>query len=448
MGCNALQRTNHSFIGKWVVILTAFLLLGGSCIGSVLVVFGGYGKARAANLEATSLADAEVTELVGSASYTRSDAPSSHTFFRAIAEGLHIPFTDPARMLTSELPETVDNLPGSSTMQSSMFGSISTWAKASGKITVGWATDASPWTTEQLLVNNPGVSVLCPTWLQLSSANGSVTSHVEDSVITFAHKRNVKVWALIDNQFSRKLTRVVLSSPDATNNLIEQITQVATKDHLDGINIDFENLDPADRDRFTGFMASLHKALSPKGIDLSVDITPDIVMLNDDAEFFHAGLASYCDHIILMAYDEHWSTDPEPGPVADVPWVTNSVYDLLDTGVPTDKLILGIPFYARFWYVHHNGSVTSTAVSGGSVDEILKSHHATGAWDDSLGVMYAKYPQQDGYGEVWYENDKTLLQKLKLVNDAGLEGAAVWTLQLSDTKTWTNLVQALRQSVS
>jgi spore germination protein YaaH len=429
-------------------MLTAFLLLAGSCIGSVLVVFGGLGKARAANLEAASLADAEVTELVGSDSYTRSDIPSKHSFFSAVAAGLHIPFSNPARMLTNELPDTIDTLSGGSSMQSSMFQSISTWAKESGKITVGWATDASPLTTEKLLVTNPGVSVLCPTWLQLSSAKGTVQSHVQNSVISFAHKRNVKVWALIDNQFSRKLTRQVLASPDATQNLIDQIKKIATDSHLDGVNIDFENLDPADRDKFTGFMANLHKTLSPLGIDLSVDITPDIVMLNDDAEFFHAGLASYCDHIILMAYDEHWSTDPEPGPVADVPWVTNSVYDLLDTGVPTDKLILGIPFYARFWYVHHNSSVTSEAVSLGAVEGILKSHHATGAWDDSLGVMFAKYPKPDGYEEVWYENDKTLARKLKLVNDAGLEGTAVWTLQLSDTKTWTNLVQALRQSLS
>ncbi len=429
-------------------MLTALLLLAASCIGSVLIVFGGNGRVRAANLEASSLADAEVTELIGSPSYMRTAAPPNHSFFNAIASLLHIPFSDPAQMMMRELPDTIDTQEGASTMQSSLFQSISTWAKESGKITVGWATEASPLTTERLLTNNPGVTVLCPTWLQLNSASGDVTSHVQDSVISFAHKRNVKVWALIDNQFNRKLTRQLLASSKGTQNLISQIKNIAVENHLDGINIDFENLDPSDRDKFTQFIADLHKALSPSGIDLSVDITPDIVMLNDNAEFFHAGLASYCDHIILMAYDEHWANDQDPGPVADVPWVTNSVYDLLDTGVPADKLILGIPFYARFWHVTHNGSVSSEAVSLGAVEGILKSHHATGAWDDSLGVMYAKYSKPDGYEEVWYENNKTLAEKLKLVNDAGLGGAAVWTLQLSDTKTWTNLVQTLRQSVS
>ncbi len=443
-----MLRSNKPKIGSWVMTLTAILLLAVSCIASVLVVFGGTGMRHATNFEASSLADAEVTELIGTESYTKSDVPKTHSVFNAIAQGLHIPFSNPVQMMTAELPETADTISDKTTTQSSLFSFITTWAANSGKLTIGWATDGSAWTTEHVLTNNPGVNVLCPTWMTLSSPSGTVSNHIQESVIDFAHKRHVQVWALIDNQFSRKLTRQVLENKMSVQTLVSQIKQVALDKKLDGINVDFENIDPKDRDNFTYFIAALHTALSPNHIDLSVDITPDIVMLNDDAEFFHAGLATYCDQIILMAYDEHWSTDPTPGPVADVPWVTNSVYDLVDTGVPTDKLILGIPFYARFWHIHDKGAVTSESVGSGAVDGILKSHHVTGKWDNNLGVMYTKYPKSDGYEEVWYETNETMARKLKLVNDAGLGGVAVWTLQLSNTQTWTNFIESLRQSVS
>ncbi len=443
-----MHQRNRSSIAKRVTQLTVLICLAGTCVASALLLFGQAGKARVASFEGASLANVEVTELVGSASYAKTDSPQPHSLFQAVATGLHLPFSNPLSILTAELPQTLDSIQGGSTMQSSLFQSLTTWAEQNGKMTIGWATDASSSTLERLLVNNPGIHVLCPSWLQLATSTGDLTNHVQSDVVQFAHKRHIQVWAMLDNQFSRKLTRSVLENHNATQTLIDQITHTAKTSNLDGINIDFENIDPVNRDLFTTFIAVLHARLHSEKVSLSVDITPDIIMMNDDAEFFHAGLAGYCDYIVLMAYDEHWSNDQTPGPVADVPWVTNAVYDLLDTGVPTDKLILGLPFYARFWHVHQDGTVTSEAVGTRGVKSILNEHHATDAWNDVLGVRYAKYTKPDGYEEVWYEDSTTLARKLKLVNDSGLAGVAIWTLQLSDAQTWANLVQALRQSVS
>ncbi|OFW75177.1 MAG: hypothetical protein A2201_00990, partial [Alicyclobacillus sp. RIFOXYA1_FULL_53_8] len=416
--------------------------------GSLMFLDGGGSWQTAARLEAANLSAIEVSELVGTETYTKPASRAPHSLLRALAQTVKLPFANLQNILSSQLPAALAPATQPSETQSSLLSSLYTWQNATKKIALGWIPYATPSETVQMIKDNPGITVISPKWLSLSSNTGSVSSSVQSSVVSYAHAHGVKVWALFDNQFDASLTHKVLQNVHTRLSLVNAVVQVAKTNHLDGLNVDFENVQSADQTAFTSFIQELHQQLQPLHITLSVDITPDIVFLHDNAAFFHAGLASVCDYIIVMAYDEHWGGDQTPGPVADVPWVTSAVYDLLDTGVPSDKLILGLPFYARFWHIHSDGSVTSQAVADGAVAGILQAHHATSSWNSALGVAYARYPKSDGYEEVWYETTDTLARKLALVNDEQLAGTAVWSLSLSDKQTWSTMIQALRQTLS
>jgi len=433
---------------RWIATSFGFLMLSLACVGSLMFLYGGGSWQTTARMEAVNLSAIEVSELVGTETYTKPASRTPHSLLRAFAQTVKLPFASPQNMLSSQLPaaSTVPAQPPET--QSSLLSSLSTWQNSTKKIALGWIPYATPDETIQMIKDNPGITVISPKWLKLSSTSGSVSSSVQSSVVSYAHAHGVKVWALFDNQFDARLTHKVLQDSGARQSLAKLVAQDVKANHLDGLNVDFENVQTLDQGAFTTFVQELHQQLQPLHVTLSVDITPDIVFLHDNAAFFHAGLASVCDYIVVMAYDEHWGGDQTPGPVADVPWVTNAVYDLLDTGVPSDKLILGLPFYARFWHVHSDGSVTSQAVADSAVAGILQSHHATSTWNHALGVAYARYPKSDGYEEVWYETTDTLAQKLALVNDQQLAGTAVWSLSLSDRQTWSTMIQALRQTLS
>lgn len=434
-----MRSTQRSLL-RFMRLALGIPLLMAACIGSLTAI---YGSAPGARLEASRLAQAELAEIAGTDDYNAATGRTMpwQTWVT------QLPLAEPARLLSSELP-----IPSvwdtTSSGQTGLAASLYVWEKQSSKIVLGWAPYDTAQHTVSMMEQMPGLTVLSPKWLSVQDAGGDVQSHIEDAVITAAHDKHIAVWALVDNQFSASLTHAVLSSPTARENLVRHLTDLATQHHLDGINVDFENVRTADRDNFTRFIHDLHAALAPKHIALSVDITPDIVFLRDEAAFFHAGLAADCDYVVLMAYDEHWAGDQEPGPVADVPWVTQSVSDLLNTGVPADHLILGLPFYTRFWYVHRDGSVESEAVKASSVESILRSHGASSQWNDSLGVMYARYPKEDGYMEVWYETGQTLARKLQLVSDNGLAGVAIWSLSLADRETWSTMMDGLRNALN
>lgn len=429
---------------KLFLFITVICLMVVACTGGVLFIYGD----QTARFEASSLADAEVSELIGTTQYQRDSVNTIHSLLGAFTSVFHIPFSDPINMLISQLPQIqTSQLTLTSQSQSTLIASITKWETTNKAITLGWTPAKG---VSQYIANNPGINVVSPEWLTITNSKGDLTDQIDPSAINYAHQHHVAVWAMVQNNFYyQSATHQLLQNVQYRTQLIHSLINIAKTNHLDGLNIDFENLSSKDRDTYTGFINVLHSDCQPLHIDVSVDITPDIEFLKDDAAYFHAGLSGVCDQAVLMAYDEHWRSDSEPGPVADIPWVANSVSDLLDTGVPTNKLVLGMPFYTYFWHIHQNGSVSPGQAYGiGEVNSILASHNAKGKWDPSLGLMYAKYPVSDGYEEVWYPNSDTIAKELSIVSENGLAGVAIWSLNWSGGHSWPTIISSLRQSLS
>ncbi len=435
-------------VTRWIAMGLAAFGIMAACLSSLFLLYGGGNWQRAAQSQASSLSATVVSELVGTSHYQSDQTKGGISLPVALARVFRLPISDPLAMLTSELPAPAGpNLPAVSA-QGSLMTSLAKWQAKSHHVELGWLPNESTQSSIQTINDNPGINVVSPEWLQLWSPTGIVKNYSNPAVIKYAHQHHIAVWAMFDNQYSATLTHALLTNQAARARAVQAVAAAVRTDHLDGVNIDFENLYSSDQAAFTQFVQALHRALAKEHAVLSVDITPDIVPLQDNAAYFHAGLAAAANYVVLMAYDEHWSGDSVPGPVADVPWVTRAVNDLLDTGVPADQLILGIPSYTQFWHVYPDGSVSSQALADSAVPGILASHHSTGRWDAQLGVYYARYPLSTGYEEVWYPGPRTWADKLNLVSSNGLAGVAVWSLSLSNAHTWSTVVNALRQSIS
>ncbi|SIS62702.1 glycosyl hydrolase family 18 protein [Alicyclobacillus vulcanalis] len=430
-------------IAEIIAAVSTLFLLSAGFVLSALSTLGQPLSDRVAAAEVQALASMEVNALFGqSATSGAGQAPESPV--RAVAERLQSVLFNEAALLSHMLPQVAPDAPTGG-LQTSLLDSIAAMSENRHTLVIGWLPSTNPSTCIQWMQDNPGINVVSPTWFHLADASGNLSGGVLPSVVQYAKNHHIQVWVLVDNQFSSSLTHEVLANPRAEANLIDEIAYQARVYQLDGINLDFENVAAADRNRFTAFVEALHNRLRSLGVDLSLDLTPDIVQLDDSDAFFHAALADEVDQVILMAYDEHWATDPDPGPVADLPWVEQSVNDLLDTGVPANKLVLGIPLYTRFWYVNNDGSVQSDAVSAGAVQSILNQYRLPlGTWSNDLDLMFTRYPTKTGYAEVWYPTSQTYEDWLQLVTNDGLAGVAVWSLAWSDATSWSSTVKALR----
>ena len=117
----------------------------------------------------------------------------------------------------------------------------------------------------------------------------------------------------------------------------------ASKD-FDGLQIDYETVPANDAKNYQDFLRELKAGLGDK--ILSVAISARSKDLQNDVYDYRI-LSQIVDKILIMAYDEHWSTSA-PGPIASTKWGLR-VAKYAVSRIPEDKLIMGLPFYGRSW---------------------------------------------------------------------------------------------------
>ncbi|KUO96317.1 glycosyl hydrolase family 18 protein [Ferroacidibacillus organovorans] len=315
-------------------------------------------------------------------------------------------------------------------------------------IALGWTLGVTPETLPGLLAQSPGLTVLAPKWLHVSGPYGAVSGTINEQVVQMCHARGIKVWAVVDNGFSASETHAYLAYADRQTALVHHLVILARQYHLDGLNLDFEGLASADRWNYTHFVKQLAAALKPYHIALSVDLPPDIVYGQNTGPYNHAALAKAVSNIVLMGYDQHWGGDPYAGPTASLPWVSTGVKDMLTTGVPAQKLVLGMPLYTQDWTLSKQGAVlNSQPLSLQQLQNLVSQVHAVPHWDASLGVHVLRYVVQGTIHEIWMEDERSLMLLASLIPKDHLAGGAVWYLGLSSPTLWQSLVSTLHTAV-
>lgn len=292
----------------------------------------------------------------------------------------------------------------------------------------------------------PGVNVVSPTWFHLRDEEGNLRNYADPHYVAWAHGRGYQVWALVTNDFNKDMTHEVLKSPVKRQKVIDQLLAFSSLYNLDGINIDFENMHFEDRDLLTQFMRELTPLAHEQGLTVSIDVTMISNSLNWSRIYDRPALAEIVDYVALMAYDEHWAASPVAGPVASLPWVERGLQAILQE-VPAEKLLLGMPFYARIWKEEMleggDVKVSANAYSMARVQDTLKQKQAAIIWDEKAKQNYAEYQEGDVLYRVWVEDAESIRQRVELVHKYNLAGVASWRRGFEKPEIWQIIQDAL-----
>ncbi len=294
-------------------------------------------------------------------------------------------------------------------------------------------------TLSEMIQGMSGVNVISPTWFSIANADGDITNYAVESYVTRAHKKNLEVWALVDNFSENISTYEVLSNSESRVNLENNLIGQALRFSLEGLNIDFENLDEETIPHFIQFLREMSILCRREGLVLSVDDPPPE---NYTLYYDRSAQAEVVDYVIMMGYDEHFQGSEEAGSVASFPWVQQGVLDTL-AEVPSDELILGIPFYTRIWYTQ-NALVSSEAVSMDVAEDFVKSYGIETYWSETYQQNYGEFEDEDGLYQIWLEDADSIAVKLELIQDYQLAGVAEWKLGFENKGIWKTINKALR----
>lgn len=277
-----------------------------------------------------------------------------------------------------------------------------------------------------------GVNVVSPTWFSISSNDGDLASLASEDYVSAAHEKGMEVWGLMDNFSTEIDTTTVLGNTASRENLEGQLITEALNHGLDGINIDIETLPEEASESYVQFMRELSVKCRNNNLVLSVDVPPPY---DFNTHYNRKALGEVVDYLMIMGYDEHY-VGSEARSVASLSYERNGITGTLES-VSKDKIISGIPFYTRLWKTNASGEVSSEAIGMDHADEILSQYQVTAAWSEETSQDYAEFTDEEGnFCQIWLENEKSIEEKMKLVQQYDLGGVAEWKLGFERTAIW------------
>jgi spore germination protein YaaH len=200
---------------------------------------------------------------------------------------------------------------------------------------------------------------------------------------------------------------------------------IAAAKNFDGLQIDFENIPQRDAVNFLSFLAELRSGLPDK--IFTVALPARTKTLNNDI-YDYAKIKPLVDQILVMAYDEHWSTSA-PGPIASLDWCKNvAEYSLRIIG--NEKLVMGIPFYGRAW----GKTNPSRAHLYSGIETILKDHEDITIRRDK-GIPTFNYEENVAV-TVYYEDDYSLSARMEMYRAMGVNAIGFWRLGQETQAVW------------
>lgn len=290
------------------------------------------------------------------------------------------------------------------------------------------------------------LSLVSPSYFDLN-LDGSlkITSQYDPYFVQQMHNRGIKVVPFLSNHWDRTIGRAALTNRDL---LSTQIADFIIKNNLDGVQVDIENVTDIDRDHYTDLVRLLRQKIpADKEVSVAVAANPNGWEKGWHGSYDYKELAKHSSYLMIMAYDESYPGGPE-GPVASHGWVDRSIQYAINQGVAPEKVVLGIPFYGRYWKEGETSG--GIGISNVRVDEMLAKYGGHVTFDVLSKSPKATITIKEGAPttvvggktltpgtyHIWYENNESIKAKLELIHKHNIKGTGSWSLGQENTSMW------------
>ncbi|MFC2088510.1 glycosyl hydrolase family 18 protein, partial [Calditrichota bacterium] len=246
------------------------------------------------------------------------------------------------------------------------------------------------------------------------NSNGSLGNDHDwpwTALINQAHTHGVKV-ILTAILFNGDDIHTLITTPAYKNAFFVNIKNKTLEGNADGVNIDFESLNNADKGaNIINFMNDLTTYLHAEIPGCEVSYAGPAVNWGNYWDL--QGLANACDYIFIMGYAFAGSWSSNSGPMAPLTSgsinITNTIetqYGLVTQNSP-QKLILGIPYYGYHW-ITSSGQPRASVINniGSAFYESYQSGVAAygNIWDAQSQSPWYNFYDGDNWHQIWCDD--------------------------------------------
>jgi len=294
--------------------------------------------------------------------------------------------------------------------------------KAQSKVLIGYIQDyRDPNIVDYSKLTHVNFSFVHPTKDGEILFNGDPALKNLRAVVSKAKKYDTKVmlaiggWYHIKGGESYNYFKPAISNPKSRTKLVKELTNIAVREKLDGIDIDFEHpRTTEDAQNLSIFAKELSAQLHPIKKELSIAVYSKIhaVTLTEIGFIkYEPSMFQYVDHVNIMAYDGQWDGSYNAANLSPYPFtekVVNYWTNLFDTQkLSKEKLVLGVPSYAQ---------PEDPKIKQVSFATIINKDPAN-ADKDTVKMNGTTYH---------YNGEATMKKKTRLALDHGFGGMMMW----------------------
>jgi len=299
------------------------------------------------------------------------------------------------------------------------------------------------------------LSHLCHFSYEVNYATGNaITTHnwAADSAVNFALANAVKVDLCVTLMNTANLT-LFLANSTARQTLITNLISLIQTRGANGVNIDFEGMASSDSVNFKTFMIALcnqmHAAIPGSQVSYCL---PAVEWISNT--YSVKALIPYVDMFIIMGYDYYYGGSATAGPTDPLYnfltgynyTLTKSITYYLSKGVPSPKLILGLPYYGKQWKTNSDTIGSGTTATGTSpfyntVRTNSSGNYSTKHWNETSFTPYYAFQSGAQWYQCWIDDAYSLGRRFEMINHRGIGGMGIWALGYDDgyTELWDKI---------
>ena len=273
-------------------------------------------------------------------------------------------------------------------------------------------------------------------------ADGNLSGINDEELIRIAKEFRTAPVMVVTNTvegsgFDSDLARTILTNSAVRSTLISNIVSTARSKGYSGVDIDFEYIYPSNRTDYNNFLTELKAALTPYNLSLSTAIAPklsatQVGTLYEAHDYaFHGKVA---DRVIIMTYEWGYLYGP---PLAVAPYSeVKKVISYAVTEMPSEKILMGMPNYGYDWTLPYREGTAADILSINSAMLRAVNENANIEYNESSEAPFFEYTKDGQNHIVWFENARSTMARLELINDYNLGGVSYWTIGSLFTQNW------------
>ncbi|HEY6057652.1 MAG TPA: glycosyl hydrolase family 18 protein, partial [Candidatus Limnocylindrales bacterium] len=211
----------------------------------------------------------------------------------------------------------------------------------------------------------------------------------------------------------------------------------------DGVNIDVELISRRYYRSFGALVRELKAALAPVNPEATVSVATNANV--SGARMAAIAVANGADRVFMMGYDYRWSGSKRAGAVDPIVSAVGglslsrslSLYER--TGVPLDRVIMGVGYYGRSWPTASRrlrAPVRSDTETFGDSEVFLPrmlpaARRGTSFMYDQVeqaARLLRWDPDRRTWIQTYYNDPRALAAKLELTNERDIAGLGIWAL--------------------